>query len=495
MITDRQMRKLVKLLQTGEPLSRAALKAGMDEKTARKYRQTGKLPSEVSAAHSWRTRPDPFVEVWDEVRELLGTNPGLQANTVFAELQRRQPGEWADGQLRTLQRKIKAWRALEGPGKEVFFPQRHSPGEMAASDFCHLTGLAITLAGQSFPHLLYHFVLTYSNWETGSVCFSESFESLSHGLQTALWELGAVPRRHRTDSLSAAIHALTQGDGTEVFTERYQGLLAHYGVAGERIQPGKAHENGDIEQRHHRFRIALDQALMLRGHRDFADRGDYERFLRALFVQLNAGRQTRLAEERAVLGPLPASPLDTTRTFKVRVGPSSTIRVVNNTYTVHSRLIGEAVDVRLGAEQLEVWYAQRCVDRLERVRGRDQYRVEYRHVIDWLVRKPGAFAGYRYREALFPTSRFRMAYDALAEARPATADREYLALLHLAAKESEQGVDDALRVLVGTGPPSVATVTALVRSGQALPPATAVTVAPVDLSRYDALFCGGTEVG
>lgn len=172
----------------------------------------------------------------------------------------------------------------------------------------------------------------------------------------------------------------------------------------------------------------------------------------------------------------------------MRVGPSSTIRVVNNTYSVHSRLIGEAVEVRLGAEHLEVWYAQRCVHRLPRVRGREQYRIEYRHLIDWLVRKPGAFAGYRYREALFPTSRFRMAYDALAQVRPTSADREYLALLHLAAKESEQGVDDALRVLLGAGPPSVADVTALVRSGRALPPATAITVGPIDLGHYDALL-------
>jgi hypothetical protein len=464
----------------------------MNEKTARKYRQAGTLPSVLKAPHTWRTRPDPFEEVWDEVRGLLEANPGLQANTMFAELQRREPGKWADGQLRTLQRKVKAWRALEGPGKEVYFPQRHEPGDLAASDFCHLTGLGITLGRQPFPHLLYHFVLTYSNWETGSVCFSESFESLSEGLQAAFWELGGVPRRHRTDSLSAAIHPLTQGSGAEAFTQRYQGLLSHYGVAGQRIQPGKAHENGDVEQRHHRFRTALDQALLLRGHRDFEDRQEYERFLRGLFTQLNAGRKTRFEEERRLLTDLPPRRLDTARTLRVRVGPSSTIRVVNNTYSVHSRLIGEAVDVKLGAEHLEVWYAQRCVDRMPRVRGRDQYRIEYRHLIDWLVRKPGAFAGYRYREALFPTSRFRMAYDALREARPASADREYLALLHLAARETEQGVDDALRVTLAGGAPSLAAITAMVSSGQQLPPATGVSVGPVNLHAYDSLL-GETE--
>lgn len=481
----------MKLVQAGQPLSRAALKSGMNEKTARKYRNGGKLPSELQAAHTWRTRSDPFADVWDEVRRRLEAHPGLQAKTLFADLQRRHPDRWADGQLRTLQRKIKVWRALEGPAKEVFFPQRHHPGELAASDFCRLNDLGITLARQPFPHLLYHFVLTYSNWETGSICFSESFESLSHGVQSALWELGGVPQRHRTDSLSAALHPLTQGNSAEVFTQRYQALLAHYGLTGERIQPGQAHENGDIEQRHHRFRVALEQALLLRGYRDFADRQEYERFLQTLFAQLNAGRKARLEEERALLRPLPPARQDATRSLQVRVGPSSTIRVVNNTYSVHSRLIGERVEVRMGAEHLEVWYAQQCIDRLPRVRGRLQHRIEYRHLIDWLVRKPGAFAGYRYRDALFPSSRFRMAYDALTATRPATADREYLALLHLAAKESEQGVEDALRLLLGSGPVSVAAVTALVRSGQTLPPPTTVQIGPVDLNRYDSLLGSG----
>jgi len=180
------------------------------------------------------------------------------------------------------------------PPKEIFFPQEHRPGDLAASDFCHLTGLGVTLQGRAFPHLLYHFVLTYSNWETGSLCFSESFESLAAGLQGALWELGGVPQRHRTDSLSAAVQPL---DGKEGFTRRYEALLAHYRLQGEAIQPGKAHEDGDVEQRHHRFKVALDQALMLRGSRDFESREAYGRFLRDLFAQLNAGRQVRLQDE------------------------------------------------------------------------------------------------------------------------------------------------------------------------------------------------------
>ena len=176
----------MKLITAGEPLGKAALKAGMDEKTARKYRRSGQLPSEMVGPRPWRTHPDPFAAVWPELRDLLEVNPGLQAKTLFQELQRRYPGRYPDGQLRTLQRQVKVWRALEGPPKEVFFPQEHQPGDIAASDFCHLSGLGVTLQGQPFSHLLYHFVLTYSNWETGTVCFSESLESLSEGLQNFL---------------------------------------------------------------------------------------------------------------------------------------------------------------------------------------------------------------------------------------------------------------------------------------------------------------------
>jgi hypothetical protein len=476
----------MKLVTSGEPLGRAALKTGMDEKTARKYCRAGKLPSQSLPERRWRTHPDAFEEVWEDVRALLEVNPGLQAKTLFLELQRRYPGRFQDGQLRTLQRKVKAWRALEGPPKEVYFPQAHRPGELAASDFCHLTGLGVTLQGRPFPHLLYHFVLTYSNWETGSLCFSESFESLSSGLQAALWELGGVPRCHRTDSLSAAVQPL---DGSESFTRRYQGLLAHYGMRGEAIHPGRAHENGDVEQSHHRFKVALDQALMLRGSRDFESREAYARFLQALFAQKNAGRRERLKEELAVLRALPATPLDVARRLKVKVGPGSTIRVLNNTYSVPSRLIGETVEVRVQVEHLEVWYGQRQVERLPRIRGQYQHRIHYRHVIDWLVRKPGAFARYRFRDDLFPTSRFRMAYDALVKERAGAADREYLALLLLAARESEQGVDDALRLLLAAGAPlTAAAVEELVRSGQSLPPATAVEIAPIDLRAYDGLL-------
>ena len=230
MVTDEQILRLRQALHKGMSLSLAAAKAGMDRKTARTYRQRERLPSEVDMEHTWRTRPDPFDETWPWVLEQLGLNPRLEAKTLFQDLQRQYPGRFADGQLRTLQR-----RAECGPAREVFFAQVHHPRRLAASDFTHCSDLGVTLAGIPFPHLLYHFVSNYSNWETGTVCFSESYESLSEGLQNALWELGDVPQLHRTDRLTACVQpAVASGDVRAALSGFTESL--HPGGAGD---PGR----------------------------------------------------------------------------------------------------------------------------------------------------------------------------------------------------------------------------------------------------------------
>jgi hypothetical protein len=486
MKTDRQVIKLRQLLGRGMPLYRAAWKMDMDVKTARKYRQADRLPSESPTPRSWQTREDPFQEVWPELEDLLERDPGLQAKTLFEDLQRRFPGRFPDGQLRTLQRKVKAWKAVAGPPKEVFFDQVHTPGQLGASDFTHMGDLGITLAGQPFDHMVYHFILTFSNWETGTVCFSESFESLSQGLQDALWELGGVPRMHRTDRLTAAVNNLGDRD---LFQQRYRALLAHYGLKAQAINARKAHENGDAEQSHYRLKQTIDQALMMRGSRDFDDRSAYEQFLREFFARRNRGRAERLAAERPELSDLPARRVDAWHRRRVRVTQGSTIRILNNIYSVPSQLIGEHVDVTVMAECLEVWRGAVLVERFPRLRGRRKHTINYRHVIDWLVRKPGAFAGYRYRDAMFPTGRFRRAYDALLERSPTRASKDYLRILELAAKESEAGVDAVLGRLLESGAPITPTVVVeQLRHDLGLPRAMDVVVKAVDLSTYDLLL-------
>jgi hypothetical protein len=495
MVTDAQVRRLKRLSKTEKNQELAAAKAGMDRKTARGYVGDPRLPSERKEDRNWRTRTDPFDDEWEKIREQVATNPGLEAKTIFEALQRQHPGKFADGQLRTLQRRLKHWRATAGPEQEVFFAQQHVAGRLGQSDFTRMGELNITIGGQSFPHLLYHFVLTYSNWEDVSLCYSESFESLSDGLQNALWELGGVPLDHRTDRMSLAVN--NASDERE-FTTRYEGLLRHYKMTGQKIQAGKANENGDVEQRHYRLKRAVDQALLLRDSRNFPSVGEYKAFLRSLVVQLNAGRRDRLRIEMQYLRPLPAGRLESMKRERVKVDSGSLVYVDRNVYSVHSRLIGEQVEARLGAEVVEVWYAGRKVEELPRLLGRGKHRVDYRHIIDWLVRKPGAFENYRYREELFPTSRFRMAWDALRETTPLRASKRYLEILELAAKEGEVRVDDALRCLLEMGEPgegklNAEAVRALLLVGDVPVPATSIDIAEVSLAGFDELLCG-TEV-
>ena len=487
MVTDRQVRRLFALIKTEEKQEISASKAGMDAKTGRKYRRLGQLPSELPSAVRGRTRPDPFVAVWDDVQKLFEGNAGLEAKTVFEYLQRQNPGHFQDGQLRTLQRRVKGWRATEGPAREVFFAQQHPPGRLGASDFTHMEELGVTILGQSFPHLIYHFVLTYSNWEAGTVCFSESFESLSEGLQNALWQLGKVPHRHRTDRLSTAVNNMS--DPAE-FTDRYQGLMRCYGLESEKTQAGHGNENGDVEQRHYRFKRAVGQELMLRGSVDFASVDEYRRFLAAMFERLNAGRKLRLAEEMAVMKELPARRTESAKREQVKVDSGSLIYVDRNAYSVPSRLIGEQVEARLYMEQVEVWYGQKKVAQMPRLRGRHKHRVDYRHIIDWLVRKPGAFEHYRYRDELFPTSRFRMTFDLLAEQLGRhQGSKEYLKILELAAKGSEVRVEAALRVMLEAGAEQISAKGIETMLGaEHNTTVRDVQVATVDLSVFDQLF-------
>jgi hypothetical protein len=489
MTTDQQVRLFMSWIKRGVPLGVAAAKAGMSEPTARKYREAGKLPSQVKTKHSWCTRPDPFTEVWPEIERWLEQDGALQAKAVFEELQRRYPRRFPPGQLRTLQRRFRQWRATAGPPREVFFTQVHRPGEQCQSDFTDMHSLGVRIEGEVFAHLCYHFVLTYSNWEDITVVHSESFEALSAGLQGALWRLGAVPREHRTDNLSAATHELRKSRGRG-FTERYRALLEHYRMKASKNFPGNAHENGDVESAHGHFKQAIDQRLRLRGSRDFRSLEDYTEFLRTAVNERNAARATKLAEERAVMRPLPVRPLDACRELRVRVSRASTIRVVGKTYSVPARLIGHWLSVRLQATSLELEFQGQVIARLERLHGQGTYRIDYRHIIHSLVRKPGAFRRYAFQEALFPTLTFRRCYDALVARSTGWPDLEYVRLLHLAATTNESEVEASIATLLNEG---VVPEYELVKT-HLLPPALPrypqVRLSAPDLRAYDALLEG-----
>ena len=476
------------LLKQGIVQATAAAKAGMSERTARKYAHSGAIPSEAKKPHAWRTRVDPYVEVWPEIEALLRQDAGLQAKTVWAELNQRHAGRFSAGQLRTLQRRFLAWRVKSGPNCEVFFPQTHVPGEQGQSDFTDMRELEVVIAGEKFAHLLYHFVLTYSNWESVSICPSESFEALSAGMQTALWRLGGVPIEHRTDNLSAATHELAESRGRD-FTDRYRELIDHYGLRASRNFPGNAHENGDVESANGRLKNSIDQRLRLRGSRAFASREAYEGFLDSCVQSRNATRTARIEEERPHLRPLPVRPLPSFRESYATVSRSSAVRVLKHSYSVSSRLIGHRLRVRLHADIVELHHRGERVAVMDRLIGKDPHRIDYRHIIHSLVRKPGAFRRYVFREALFPSLEFRRAYDALVVEGADQADLDYVRILHLAASDGEECVRVVLASLLAAAiAPTYETVRAEVRGPRTEESRPYPTFTPPDLALYDRLL-------
>jgi transcriptional regulator with XRE-family HTH domain len=212
MKTDAEVLLMLRERGKGRTQEQAAARAGMSVRTARTYERRARLPSQLKQPRMYRSRPDPFADDWAWVVEQLEQDAALQGQTLFGLLCDRHPGRYRQSQLRTLQRHIATWRAQFGPEREVIFPQIHQPGEVAQSDFTHMSNLGVTLGGVPFPHLVYHLVLVYSNIEAVQICFSESFEALVDGFETCLWQIGGVPRQHRTDHLSAAIHPMHSED-------------------------------------------------------------------------------------------------------------------------------------------------------------------------------------------------------------------------------------------------------------------------------------------
>ncbi len=469
-------------------MGKAAAVADMDEKTARKYRHLGKPPSQVRQSRAYRTRADVFAGVWNEIVPFLESEPEVEATTLLEYLSARYPDRFGDSHLRTLQRRVKTWRTTRGAPKEVFFEQRHLPGFQAQSDFTSFNELNITINRQPFPHLFYHFCLTYSNWETGGICFSESFEAFAEGLQNALWQLGKVPQEHRTDNLTAAVIKVGKRDE---FTAGYTALLAHYRLRASHTNPASPNENGDVEQAHRRFKSAVRQSLILRGSRDFSSRQEYAAFLAAVIFKRNSRRMDKLAKDLAAMNDLPAHRLADATALKVRVSRNSTIWVKSKLYSVPSQLIGEWVNVELYAERLEVRYSDVLIEQIERVRGVGASVIDYRHIIHSLVRKPGAFARFRHREQLFPRFIFRVAYDRLRETMPARADKEYLRILELAALTGEELVAAVLDALFEKGLEITAACVAArldEQRGLFIEPIRLVMPVKVELADYDRLL-------
>jgi len=386
---ESEVKRYMQARKTGKSQQLAAAVAGMSERTGRKYERMGTLPSQLKQPRTWLTRKNPFEQDWDWVVGQLERDPALQATTLLALLIEQHTDRYRPTQIVTLRRHIARWRALSGPEREVIFEQVHTPGERAQSDFTHMSDLGVTIGGEPFPHLIYHFVFTYSNVEAVMLCFSESFEALAEGIEHALWQLGGVPAQHRTDHLTAAVRQTHRKEDREEWTARYQALMAHYGMQPTWNNQGIAHENGDVEQAHYRFKEALDQALRVRGSREFASRADYWRFVCDLLSRRNRTRAARWHEEQAALRPLPRLPLVPCKEVQVRVSRFSTIHVGSNVYSVPSRLIGTKLLVRLHAQTVEGYVGTKLAFTLPRLVGTHQHRIDYHHA------RPGRWCASR----------------------------------------------------------------------------------------------------
>lgn len=259
-----------------------------------------------------------------------------------------------------------------------------------------------------------------------------------------------MPEEHRTDSLSAAFNNLAE---QETLTRRYDDLCRHYGMRASRCNPGQSNENGSIESRHDSLKTALDQALRLRDSRAFDDRPGYEAFVDLIAQRLNARATKRLAAERPMLRSLPTRRTAEYEELPARVSKYAIFTVKGAQYSAPSQLIGHRLMVRQYAQHIECWLGGQCVLKRPRATHRDGQRrardIDYRHLVAALRRKPGAFARWVLRDAVFPRAVYRQTWERLAAAKPEReACKTMVGLLVLAADGHEAQLADELEQLI-----------------------------------------------
>jgi hypothetical protein len=429
-ITNRQVVRYMDSRRIGRNQMQSADSADISTRTARRLDRDGRP---AKPPRSYRTRIDPFAGVWSsEIVPLLQRDGGLQAVTLLADLQRRHPGRFTDGQVRTLERRIRQWRAVAGPPGPVMFPQEHPPGWQALLDFTDCGELGVVIDGRPLAHRLGHVCCPHSGWQFAHVILGgESFPALAETLRLALDALGGVPQTLRTDSLSAAYKNLRQ---QEELTTRFDALCRHYGCTPTRNNVGVAHENGAVESPNGHLKERLDQALRLRGSRAFASLDAYRCFVAEVVAAANAPRSAAIAVERAALAALPTFPGVTWNEALGTVSRFSLIAVLGLSYMVPSRLMGHRLVVRIWDDRLAFFAGSQQVYACPRMHGAQRSRqVNYRLCIDALLRKPGAFARLIYRDDLHPSPVYAQTWLRLRErVSEHAACRTYVRLLHLA---------------------------------------------------------------
>ncbi len=396
----------------------AAAKSSISKASAYRIEKDPRLPSQKRKPRG-RRRADPLGGLFEtEIVPMLDAAPNLRAVAIYEEIRRRHP-ELGEGIRRTVERRVRSWRAIYGEDKEVIFRQAHVPGHLGLSDFTDMNNMGVTIAGVLLDHRLYHFRLAYSGFAHAHVILGgESFVALAEGLQNALWSLGGAPLDHRSDSLSAAFRNLERNT-REDLTRRYQELCRHYRMTPSRNNTGVAHENGAIEGPHGHLKRAIQDDLLLRGSTDFEDMDAYRHFIDEIVSRRNARIGKRIDVERAALQNLPGRRTTDYEEVIVRVTSSSSFTLRRVYYTVPSRLIGHRLRGRLYDDRLEVFIGGTHLFTLPRGRarapGKHGHVVNYHHVIHSLRRKPMALLNLVYRDQLFPRVAYRQTFDMLLE--------------------------------------------------------------------------------
>ena len=319
---------------------------------------------------------------------------------------------------------------------------------------------------------------------------SESFEALARGIQGCFQYIGGVTQRIRNDSLSAAVNNLSTD---RHFTANFQQLLDHFRVESHRINVRTPRENGDCESLHGHFKDYVDQRLRIRGSREFESKDEWIVFLRECVAAKNRDRQTAFHVEQEALSELPDKLFPIFTEHECTVSSNSVITVKQNRYSIPSCFIGSRVQVRIYADEIQLWHGSKHQFTMPRLIGKNQQYIDFRHVIDSLVRKPGAFMHYRYREHMFPSVEFRKAFDVLTtEIGEAGAIRVYLRLLQVAKQEGLASIDPFIaRILVGFDGMTKKSLLAMLDAIQTIVPATVFEEFQVevpDLKPYDDLL-------
>ena len=454
MTTDFQVIALMKEYKKSHNIKLSSLKVGMNRKTAAKYLKLKKLPSEMNGDRSWRTHPDRLEKIWEYAYPFLENDPDIEIKALFEHLLDTHPDIIAPNQLRSFQRKVKLWRVKNGSEKEVYFDQVAIPGEMAQVDWVDLNRLNIFIEGAHYKHKLIHFALNYSNVESATICRSESIHSIKNGLRDFLYRvLLKAPKILQIDNSSAATHTRDRKSSDRVFNDEFLEVLKYYGIKPQKNNVRKPNENGVVESLNGHIKKRITQALKIRGNQKFDSLDEYKKFLETIIDKINKRRQSRFDEELKFLKNIPQTPLPNYQEQYVTVRNRSLLYIKGTTYSVPSRLIGTKLKAKIYDDRIDLCSGSTVVQTLPKRKGRGNSVIDYRHLINSLIRKPAAFSNYKYKSELYPTENFKRAYEQLVlqsgyENR--NVNIAYLRILKLAADNIEEDVDIALGLILSS---------------------------------------------